>query len=91
MAAGCPLVVTDPIPGQEQRNGEWLLEKGAAIRLVEPGDAPEKVAGLLADPAQMAALREAAVREARPNAAAVIVNMVRERVLLGGETRTRKS
>jgi processive 1,2-diacylglycerol beta-glucosyltransferase len=80
LAAGRPLVITDPIPGQEQRNGEWLLEKGAAVRLMEPGDAPDKIAGLLADPVWMEALRQAALRAAHPEAAAVIAGLVMKRV-----------
>lgn len=80
LAAGRPLVITDPIPGQEQRNGEWLLEKGAAVRLMEPGDAPDKIAGLLADPVRMEALQQAALRAAHPEAAAFIAGLVMKRV-----------
>lgn len=83
LAAGRPLVITEPIPGQEQRNGEWLLEKGAAIRLVEPADAPHRIAELLADPAKMTSLRRAALQAARPDAAAAIVKLVMARVRAG--------
>lgn len=76
LASGRPLVITDPIPGQEQRNGEWAMERGAAVRLVEPADAPDKIAALLGNPARMADLREAAVRAASPDAAADIVRLV---------------
>ena len=32
MARGLPYVVVSPIPGQEERNSDHLLEEGAAIR-----------------------------------------------------------
>ncbi|WP_035764377.1 glycosyltransferase, partial [Arthrobacter sp. H20] len=32
MAAGLPMVLVNPIPGQEVRNGDYLLEQGAAVR-----------------------------------------------------------
>jgi processive 1,2-diacylglycerol beta-glucosyltransferase len=64
-----PMIITDPIPGQEQRNCEYLLESGAAVRLYETDDAPFRVQSLLEDPVQMDALRNAAGRIGRPHAA----------------------
>jgi processive 1,2-diacylglycerol beta-glucosyltransferase len=32
MAAGLPMVLINPIPGQEVRNSDFLLEEGAAVR-----------------------------------------------------------
>ena len=32
LARGVPMVVINPIPGQEERNSDHLLEQGAAIR-----------------------------------------------------------
>ena len=32
LAKGVPMVVINPIPGQEERNSDHLLEQGAAIR-----------------------------------------------------------
>src|SRR4029077_16858008 len=32
LAKGLPMVVINPIPGQEERNSDHLLEQGAAIR-----------------------------------------------------------
>ena len=76
LVMGCPLVIMDPIPGQEQRNGEFLLEHGAAVRLVDPFDAPFKVWPILENPERRRALSEAALRLARPQAARHIVRQV---------------
>ena len=76
LAMGRPLVIMDPIPGQEQRNGEYLMENGAAIRLVDPWDAPFRVWPILENRERFLALSEAALRLARPNAARLIVEQV---------------
>ena len=52
LAKAKPMIIIDPIPGQEQRNCEYLLEAGAAVRLYEPEDAPYKVQSILGDPAR---------------------------------------
>lgn len=69
LAQGKPLVITQPIPGQEQRNAECLLEAGAAVRLFEPADAAWKIRSLLESPPRMKALQGAATCLARPQAA----------------------
>jgi processive 1,2-diacylglycerol beta-glucosyltransferase len=73
LAKGKPLVVIDPIPGQEQRNCEHLLEAGAAVRLFEIEDAPCKIGALLADPARRSRMAASARALGRPQAAAEIV------------------
>ena len=80
LAMGCPLVILDPIPGQEQRNGEYLLENGAAVRLVDPFDAPFKVWPLLESPERHRVIKEAALRLARPQAARLIIQQVMRQV-----------
>ena len=78
LAKGRPMVIVEPIPGQEQRNADWLLENGAAIRLHEAGDAPWKLAALLGDPGRLAALTARAAQLGRPAAAAdIIADVVR--------------
>jgi len=76
LAMGRPLVILDPIPGQEQRNGEYLMEHGAAVRLVDPFDAPFKVWPILENPERYRLLSEAALRLARPKAAQLIIQQV---------------
>ena len=80
LAKGRPLVIVEPLPGQEQRNAEWLLENGAAVRLHETADAPWKLKKLLNDPARLAALTTRAAELGRPDAAADILADVARRV-----------
>lgn len=69
LARGLALVIVNPIPGQEERNSDHLLEEGAAIRCNNPGALAYKVDRLLDDPARFAAMRANALRLARPRAA----------------------
>ncbi len=80
LAKGKPMVIVDPIPGQEQRNCEYLLERGAAVRLFEIEDAPCKIGNLLNNPARLEAMSTAAAQAGRPSAAQDIVEDVINRV-----------
>lgn len=72
-----PMIILDPIPGQEQRNCEYLLEQGVAIRLFDPADAPYKIKELLADKQRILKMRRNATKIARPDAARNIVKEVK--------------
>lgn len=76
LAKGKPLILVDPIPGQEQRNGEHLLEAGCAVRLHEPADASWKIRNLLDDPQRRSSLAACAQRMARPFASREIIEDV---------------
>jgi processive 1,2-diacylglycerol beta-glucosyltransferase len=73
LARGLPMVLIDPIPGQEERNADHLLEAGAAIRCNNLPAAAWKIARLLNCPDRLRAMQSAATTMARPNAARVIV------------------
>ncbi len=76
LAMGKPMVIVEPIPGQEQRNAEMLLEEGAAVRLFEAADASWKIRALVGDPIRLAALSANARRLGRPSATTDIVAAV---------------
>jgi processive 1,2-diacylglycerol beta-glucosyltransferase len=73
LARALPMTIVEPIPGQESRNADHLLEAGAAVRCNNLPAAPWKIAGLLECPEKLAAMKSAAVKMARPDAARVIV------------------
>jgi processive 1,2-diacylglycerol beta-glucosyltransferase len=73
LAKGKPMIVIAPIPGQEQRNGEYLLEGGAALRLFDVHDAPYKVERLLSDPQRREEMQRKAAAMGRPTAGRDIV------------------
>jgi processive 1,2-diacylglycerol beta-glucosyltransferase len=73
LACGLPLVIVNPIPGQETRNADYLLEHGAAIKVNHVRMLGHRVSGLLADGPRLEGLRAAAQAIARPHAARDIV------------------
>ena len=73
LAKELAIVIVNPIPGQEERNSDHLLEQGAAIRANNLPVIAWKVDRLLDDPAKLASRGTTAKRLARPVAAKDIV------------------
>ncbi|MCA1557252.1 MAG: glycosyltransferase, partial [Acidobacteria bacterium] len=74
LARGLVMVIVNPIPGQEERNSDHLLEEGAAIRCNNLPVLAYKIDKLLDDPERFRAMQAAARRLARPRAAESIVS-----------------
>jgi len=73
LVKGLVFVIADPIPGQEERNTDHLLEEGVALRCNNLPVLAYKIDRLLDDPTRFAAMRQNALRLARPRAAFDIV------------------
>jgi processive 1,2-diacylglycerol beta-glucosyltransferase len=69
LASGAALMIANPIPGQEARNSDFLLENGAAIKMNNTATLSYKLMKLLDDPARLTAMRANARRLGRPQAA----------------------
>ena len=69
LARGAAMVIVNPIPGQESRNSDYLLENGAAIKINNLATLAHKLESLLRDPMRLRQLRDNAKRIARPQAA----------------------
>ncbi len=76
LASGLPMVILDPVGGQEERNADMLLENGAAIKCTEVTVLAHKVGSLLADPARLAAMSANARRLSSPHAARIVADTV---------------
>jgi processive 1,2-diacylglycerol beta-glucosyltransferase len=74
MAAGLPMVLVNPIPGQEVRNGDYLMEQGAAIRCNTPSTIGWKIDQVLSDPSRLQRMQAEARRIGRPDAAAEVMS-----------------
>jgi processive 1,2-diacylglycerol beta-glucosyltransferase len=72
LSRALPMALVEPIPGQEERNADHLLEAGAAIRCNNLPAAAWKIAKLLDDSARLARMKEAARVLGKPGAAAAI-------------------
>jgi processive 1,2-diacylglycerol beta-glucosyltransferase len=69
-------VIVNPIPGQEERNSDHLLEEGVAIRCNNLPTLAYKIDMLLDDPARFKMMKANARRMGRPNAAREIVEVL---------------
>ncbi len=73
LAAQLPMVIVSPIPGQEERNSDHLLENGIAIKANDLITLPYKIDRLLDDLDRLAAMRKNTACLAHPHAASTIV------------------
>jgi processive 1,2-diacylglycerol beta-glucosyltransferase len=69
LACGAAIAVVNPIPGQESRNSDFLLEHGAAIKINNMATLQLKVGDVLAKPERLQALRTHAAALGKPRAA----------------------
>ena len=69
LASGAAMVIVNPIPGQEARNSDYLLEQGAAVKANNLPTLAVKLAAVLGDAGRLASLKANAGRLARPRAA----------------------
>ena len=76
LAKGMPMVIINPLPGQEMRNTDFLLKSGIALRVDDTGDIGEEVELLLKSPEALAAMRQAAYENSHPNAASDIARFI---------------
>jgi processive 1,2-diacylglycerol beta-glucosyltransferase len=79
LALGKPLLILNPIPGQEAANSDFLLEHGAAAKVNRVEDLPFRVGQLLGT-RKLAALARAAKVLGRPDAAADVCREILRRV-----------
>jgi processive 1,2-diacylglycerol beta-glucosyltransferase len=75
LALGRPLVLLNPIPGQEAANSDFLLEHGAAVKVNRLEELPFRM-GKILNPDRLRAIGDAAAKIGRPNAAATICREV---------------
>jgi processive 1,2-diacylglycerol beta-glucosyltransferase len=76
LAKGLPMVIINPLPGQEERNADFLLEKGIAIRVHDLMDLAEEVDLLVKSPERLQSMARAARENSKPYAADDLAKLV---------------
>jgi len=76
LAKGLAFVIVNPIPGQEERNSDHLLEAGVGIRSNNLPTLAYKLDRLLADPDRFATMQRNSRALGRPNAAKEIAQQL---------------
>lgn len=78
LAMGLPMLLSAVIPGQEERNADYLIEQGAALKAFDQLTLRYRIGHLLAHPDQLADMRERARALGRPHAARAVLATVLE-------------
>lgn len=73
LASGLPLVIFRPYPGQEERNCDYFLEQGVAVRVDQLSGLSYKVDSILQNPERLAAMQARARKISRPESSEEIV------------------
>lgn len=76
LAMGLPMIVIAPIPGQEEHNANYLLERGVALQAFDLVTLEYRVAYLLAHPAKLEDMRAKAKALGRAGAAGRVLDIV---------------
>ena len=76
LALGLPMIINSPIPGQEERNADFLLEQGAAMKAIDGVTLEYRIRLLLDHPDKLAAMRARAKALGRPDAANEVLQNV---------------
>ena len=81
LAKGLPLIIVKPIPGQEERNGRYLIDQGAALAVDNLRDLPEVIEELLLSPQKIEEMSRKAQVLARPKAAEEAAKAIMELIM----------
>ncbi len=76
LAKGKPMLLVSPIPGQEERNADYLLEAGAAVKAVDAATLAFKLRKLLHEPERLAGMSAASQNLGTPHAARDVVALL---------------
>lgn len=80
LGKGLAIVIADCLPGQEEKNCQFLVEEGAAIKVDEGKGVAATVGELLNDPHQLSSLQNKARELSTPNASSEIAKIILEAV-----------
>ena len=76
LAMGLPMIAVSPIPGQEERNADYLLENGAGLKAHDTTGVEFKVRELLKNPNHLRQMAKNAAKIATPNAAEKVLKII---------------
>lgn len=80
LARGTPMVIVDPIPGQEEQNADVIAASGAGVQLRLPEMVASAVQYLLNHPERLSQMRRAALEIGQPRAALTIAEQILNQV-----------
>ena len=76
LANRLPILIVNPIPGQEESNTLYFTKKGAAVRIDNPVDIGRVIEDLLLNPTKLKQMSDAGSEISKPNAALDIAKLI---------------
>lgn len=76
LAKSLPILIINPIPGQEAKNAQYLIKSGAAIQVEDYADMPALIENLFSMPSKLKAMAQAAERIGKPKSAMDVAKML---------------
>lgn len=74
-----PMIIINPIPGQEEENAQFLVEKGVAIWIKKNDNVARALKTLYRDPQKLSLMKESAISLAKPDSTKMICEILLER------------
>lgn len=79
LTAHLPMIIINPIPGQEEENAQFLVEKGVAIWIKKHDNIARTLKELYRDPQKLPLMKQNTFSLAKPNSTADICKILLER------------
>ena len=76
LASGLPMIVINPIPGQEEENAEFLESKGVCVWIKKDDNVIEILTNLFTDKAKLKEMKKNATLLGHPNSTKDICNIL---------------
>ncbi|OAT85862.1 MGDG synthase family glycosyltransferase [Desulfotomaculum copahuensis] len=76
LAKGLPMFISDPLPGQEERNAQFLQQAGAALQVDGTRELVAALTACLSSPQRLRLMSAAAARLGRPQAARATLELL---------------
>jgi processive 1,2-diacylglycerol beta-glucosyltransferase len=77
LAVGLPMILIEPIPGQEEANADYVVEQGAAVRARSVSSLIYKLELLIGDSEKLKGMSRRASEISHPDAARIVVEGVK--------------
>ncbi len=78
MSIPLPIIITDPLPGQEQRNTEYLIKNGVAIKIDNIKELPTIIKDLINNKEKLLNLKNNSKKLSNPDAALKVAKIINQ-------------
>ncbi|MCL4439576.1 MAG: glycosyltransferase, partial [Firmicutes bacterium] len=81
LATGLPMIIVNPLPGQEDRNTEFLLNSGVAVKVRKTGQLVPRIKNLISNGIRLRQMEEMASLIGKPLAASSLTDFLESSIV----------